>query len=153
MEYGETRMISNFSPLFASELIISQRTSSIKVYHIRETPALRQEPEIYQEHYDVTLTAEDMLVQSHFLNEGSVINVTLRYLSQCHIEQIRVYRNDIEVYRSFTRTHAHFSSCSATNEVNAYLFGGTTDYRSWVDDVDPDTWLVNLLCHRFYPQK
>jgi len=110
MDVGETRLITNLSPLLANKLIISHHTPSIKVFHIKAVPQLQNSPELYEDHVHTTLLAADVAMQSHFLNVRSEVKITLK----------------------------------AEKVAKAYLFDGTSNYRSWSEDITPDGWVKEV---------
>jgi hypothetical protein len=82
MEVGETRLISDFSTVLTSKLIISHHTPSIKVYYIaNRAPELKREPIPYKEKNEAVILADEMLMESHFLNKNSALEV---YFSSFH---------------------------------------------------------------------
>lgn len=70
MEAGETRLISNYSPLLASKITISHHAPSVKVFHIKSSvlPRLQLDPTPYKQIKHAAVPAANSLSQSHFLN-------------------------------------------------------------------------------------
>jgi hypothetical protein len=134
MEAGETRLVSNFSPLLASKLIISHHTPSVKVYHIKSSilPKLQLESIPYGESNQLVVQAASVFSQSHFLNEDS--STTLFYSSMRGMkfyvfEGTSNYKNWLEDIVPRTWTISLFSDRNSVQSIhlkikhsNAYYF-------------------------------